>query len=240
MLQRIRNSAAAMTAIMRRQEVTANNLANVNTSGFRKERVFEEMLGASVDADGFPGSDHLLSTWIDTTPGTFAFTERSLDVVIAGGGYFEVEDPETGGLFYTRAGQFNLDADGQLTDASGRTVLGESGPIAVPADVDDVRISQSGEVRSGNQVFGKIRVVEFAPDTAMKRIPGAAFDVGEAEPVDVPDVMLKAGYVESSNVNVLSEMTDMIEQSRMFEAQQRSLRTLDQTLERAIRDLGQY
>ncbi len=240
MLERIRNSAAAMTAIMRRQEITANNLANVNTAGYRKDRLFEEVLEDAVDVDLFPISNRQLTTWTDQSHGNYEFTDRPLDATIGSEGYFAVQDQQSGNTFYTRAGRFALDTDGTLVDSSGRAVLGKDGPIVVPPTAVDVAITPSGDVRTGQQILGTISVVDFDPKVQLLRIDGASFDAGGAQSTQVAEPNIKSGYFEQSNVNALTEMTAMVQDSRLFESQQRALRTLDQTLERAIRDLGQY
>ena len=240
MLERIRNSAAAMTAIVRRQEITANNLANVNTAGYRKDRLFEELLSDATGDNGILTSSRQLTTWTDQTHGNYEFTGRPLDVTIGGPGYFVVQDEASGRSYYTRAGHFSQDIQGQLVDSSGRTVTGQSGPITIPPHADSVRITQTGAVMAGSQEVGRIRVVDFESTAELRRVDGASFDADGATPTDVDEPALKAGYVEQSNVNALSEMASMVQDSRLFESQQRALRTLDQTLERAIRDLGQY
>lgn len=229
-----------MSAIVRRQEITANNLANVNTTGYRKDRVFEEVLGSAIDVDGLPTTQRGLSTWIDQTQGSFEFTDRPLDVTIDGSGFFVTVDQQSGSPFYTRAGRFELDNAGTIVDSNGRTVMGHGGPISIPPNVESVSIGPGGDVKAGEAIVGRIRVVDFADDIDLVRVDGASFDARGAAETDVSDPNLKSGYVEQSNVNALTEMTAMIQDSRLFESQQRALRTLDQTLERAIRDLGQY
>jgi flagellar basal-body rod protein FlgF/flagellar basal-body rod protein FlgG len=240
MLERIRNSAAAMTAIIRRQEITANNLANVNTAGYRKDRLFEEILDDAIDVDLFPTSQRKLSTWTDNTHGNYEFSDRPLDATIGGNGFFAVEDAQTGRTLYTRAGRFALNTEGTLVDSSGRQVVGRDGPIVVPPGSESIAIAPSGDVKAGQQVLGTISVMEFDEGVELLRVDGASFDARGAKPIEVVDPKIKSGYFEQSNVNALTEMTSMLQDSRMFESQQRAMRTLDQTLERAIRDLGQY
>ncbi|ARA94809.1 flagellar basal-body rod protein FlgF [Rhodothermaceae bacterium RA] len=240
MLLRLQNSFASMTEGVRQQERIANNLANANTVGFKRERLFVEALNERLDAEQAPRSDRAITRWADAGQGALEKTDNPLDVAIHGDGFFVVTDEATGRTGYTRAGRFTLDADGVLRDAAGRLVEGEGGPIEIPPDQSPIVISTDGEVRAGDEVVGRLRVVTFADPMALTRAEGAVFLADEARPVDVPTPDLRQGFVESSNVDVIREMTDMITHFRLFESQQKVIQTLDQVLGQVSRDLGRF
>lgn len=228
-----------MTALVRRQEVTANNLANVGTVGFRRNRVFESMLEARVGEDGIPYSDRQLAEQVDHAEGVVEFSDRKLDAAIIGQGYFVVQDAQTGTDLYTRSGRFSRDTEGNLISTGGHKVQGADGPLAIPLDADDIVISPSGHISAGAQQIGQLRVVSFADASSIEQLDGATF-VATAEPEEMEDLQIKQGYIELSNVNAMTELSDMITTSRLFESQQRTLRSIDEALQRATRDLGAY
>ena len=241
MLLRLKNSVDAMTRMMRHQERVANNLANANTVGYKKDRMFTRILNEHLDNDGAPTSDKIVSQMPDLTEGELEQTGNPLDVAIHGDGFFELSDDANDTKRYTRAGRFTLDAEGQLRTPEGYGVEGESGPIQIEkTDGNPIVIDHDGTVRLGNQQVGKIRLVSFDDPTVLKRLDDASFDAGTQEPTDVEVPDMRQGFVEGSNVNAVEEMAEMIEHFRNFETQQRSIRTTDQLLGRITRDLGRF
>lgn len=228
-----------MTSLVRRQEITANNLANVNTTGFRRSRVFEQVLENTIADDGIPYSARSLYEEIDQSEGAIEFSDRALDVAIIGDGFFVVSDTETGTEHYTRSGRFQRDADGQLTDARGNIVLGDAGPLTLPPDTENVVVGPEGQVSADGRQIGSIRIVTFTEGEEFERLDGSTFATA-SEPETIEHPQLRQRYIELSNVNAMTELSDMITTSRMFESQQRALRAIDQSLERATRDLGSY
>lgn len=238
MLLRLRNAAASMSEMARQQDRTANNLANANTVGYRRDRTFVEALRNRVDVEGNPTSLRATTQWSDPAAGALEATGNPLDVALGGEGYFVVTD-DAGATRYTRAGRFTVSPDGALTTASGFTVQGLDGPLRLPLEGGAVEINTDGEIRVDGEAVGSLRVVTFPEGSPMERLDGATF-VSEAgpEPVDAPRV--QQGFVEASNVNPLSEMTDMIAHFRLFESQQKMMQTTDQALGAITRDLGRF
>lgn len=222
-----------------RQEQTANNLANANTVGYKRERMFSEVLGEWLDAEGAPRSDRDLQRWADATHGPLEQTGNPLDVALNGDGFFVLTDKATGDARYTRAGRFVLDQDGVLRDAAGRLVEGENGPIRFSAEPGTIEITTDGEIRADDDIVGRLRVVTFDDPTQLDRAEGSLF-MTEAAPQAPDDVQVRQGYLESSNVDVIQEMTGMISQFRLFESQQKVIQTLDQVLGQTTRDLGKF
>ena len=229
-----------MRQMIQEQERVANNLANGNTVGYKRDRTFTEALEEYVDEEGAPRSERLTAQWADAAQGALESTGSPLDVALDGEGFFAFSDDETGETIYARAGRLNLDAEGTLRDLAGRSVEGEGGPIQLPPSGGAININRSGEITVDGQSVGKLSVVRFEDPMQLRRLDGVAFDAAgmEPEPVENPTVM--QGFVEASNVDAVREMTDMIAYYRQFESQQKMLQTTDQILGAVTRDLGKF
>jgi flagellar basal-body rod protein FlgG len=245
-----------MSAEMARQEVLANNLANVNTSGFKQDMaVFRTRLDKTVyrvEAQG--GARAGVSTvqkmgdlssgvYLDEVAtrygqGNLLQTDEPLDLALSGEGFFIVQ-AENGEELLSRGGSFKRDSEGFLADDSGRRVLGEGGPIHLAAK-GKVLVDQSGVIQQGQASVGKLRVVkverldqsvEKRGETAWRLKDPAAVVTGAR-----PEVL--QGYLEASNVNPVREMVEMITVQRAYEASQRMISAQDETLGKAVNDLG--
>jgi flagellar basal-body rod protein FlgF len=208
------------------QAVTANNLANASTTGFRAT-----LAGAShVALDGPGHADARAyamteSHGVDTTPGTMVATGRDLDVAVSGRGWLVVQARD-GSEAYTRAGDLQIDALGQLTTGAGLPVMGKGGPIALP-DFETVEIGRDGTISirplgqtaSALVEVDRIRTVD-PPDADIALGTDGLVRLREGvPPPEDAAVELRAGALEGSNVSVVSAMVDMIQQARAFELQ---------------------
>ncbi len=231
---------ASMHELNAHQERTANNLANANTVGYKRDRLFVTVLNQRLNNELVPESDRQLAQGADLTHGAFEQTGNPLDVALRGDGFFEVMDETTGALRYTRAGRFVTDAEGTLRTPDGHAVQGTEGNIVLPTTGGPVEIGGDGTVRAAGQPVTRLRVVGFADPTALQRLDGSSFSAGTAVPEEVAAPNVLQGFVEMSNVNAVREMTDMIEQFRLFESQQKSIHTLDGLLGQLVRDTGRF
>lgn len=220
------SSAAALRYWERRQEVAAHNLANVETSGFRAERVFARMID-----DALPVAD----TVTDMRMGTLRPTGSALDLALDGPGFFVVQTPA--GERYTRGGGFRLDAEGQIVDANGNALLGEGGPLVAPKG--EIEIGREGVVRVDGAEVGRVRV-ERAPDGIRLAHEGGNLFVPDAdrEPVDPDARSVRQGFLEESNVSTVDSMVEMISIQRAYASVQKSVVTLDQIRSTISNDLG--
>lgn len=209
-----------LAAQSRTQQVTAHNLANADTPGFRASRPifasFVEAQGRGVERSQRPA--HYAwdrATWRDTAPGPIRQTGNPLDLAIQGPGFFVVETPR--GERYTRAGHFSIGADGRIVDAEGHALLSDQGrPIAVgPADTN-IEIRGDGSVRSQNGPLGRVRVVRFEDEQRL-RAEGQRLFAADDEPQPVPRPAVVQGALEGSNVQSVVEMTRMMEELREFQ-----------------------
>jgi flagellar basal-body rod protein FlgF len=233
MLRGIYANAQAMTALMAKQDVQSNNLANVNTTGFKKDRVnFEEF---SEVLRGQQVSTPIARTSIDSTAGPSVRTENPLDLSIQGTGFFSVQTPE--GPRYTRNGSFQWNEKGRLVDGGGRVVLGTGGPIQRREEGGAIAIGPSGTISMGGEPIGQLSVVEFSKGARLRKVGDGLLEKMSGEPTPGRGRVMQ-GYLESSSVNSVQEMAEMINTLRLFEANQRALRYQDEALGRAISELG--
>lgn len=228
-----------MTEMARHQERLANNLANANTVGYKRDRVFIEALNERLDAEGAPRSNRTPTQWADMEQGALERTGNSLDAALGGEGFFTVTDAD-GAERYTRAGRFVIGPDRSLQTPTGLTVEGEGGPIQMPPDVQDITITRTGQVQADGQPVGRLRVVQFDNPAQLERRGDATFAAPEADPTVVEQPNVLQGHIEESNVNPVKAMTDMIEHFRLFESQQKMIQSSDQLLGKVAQDLGRF
>lgn len=207
---------SAALAADHRLDVVSNNLANANTVGFRQQRtVFEQFLVNT--NDGSPaqkGFTSVIDTAVDTHAGELEHTNNPMDVAIQGEGYFVVRGPQ--GLLTTRAGALQLDPAGNLTDASGFPVLGgtvEQGlnPIQVSPGGRDLQIAADGSVMQDGAAVARIAIVNIDPTQPLEPIGNAHFQVAPNGLQTVQNPTLAVGYLESSNVDLIRGMVELIE-----------------------------
>ena len=228
--------------LLQQQAVTAHNLANAGTTGFKAETAAFRV--APVTGPGLPTRAYALdsTTGADLTPGTVQSTGRDLDVTIEGPGFFTVEAKD-GTEAYTRAGSFDVSPDGELITRTGLTVLGEGGPITVPPDTK-VSVGRDGTI-SGTQngqaavnVLGRLKLVNPAAADVQKGADGL-FRLRSGQPADADEaVTVTAGALEGSNVNAVAAMVDMINLARNCEMQMKLLSNADANEQRANTLLG--
>lgn len=209
-------SLPRQSGLLQATEMIANNIANASTPGYKTEgTIFAEYVaGAGTDPSISMG--HLVGHSTDFSTGSMRKTDAPFDLGISGEGYFKVQTPNGDRL--TRAGVFQLDADGALIDPLGHAVLDDGGaPIEIPPDAVQVSIARDGTISIDGEIFGTIGV--FAPRGEMLRAGNNLWD-----PVDGDEVMefpkVLQGFVEQSNVSPVAEFAKLIMAQRYFEAGQ--------------------
>lgn len=234
-----------------RLEVLANNLANVNASGYKVERpVFkaflpggEEAAAGAVDPDtGEPTvmakNYHVefVGTRIDFTKGQLKMTGSPLDFALIGNGFFSVGTPD--GVEYTRSGAFSLNGDGVLVTHDGQPVMGEGGEIRINGN--SVTVDESGAIKVDGVQVDRFAIVDFEDRSRLKKIGNTRFQAEEdMNPVPAPeDLRVKQAHLELSNVNVIKSMSEMIDVLRTYEAQQKTIKAVTDMNIKAINDVG--
>lgn len=223
--------------LMYRQDALAQNLANANTTGFRADLVALRAVPAQGQKAGTRVFTVETTTGADFAPGPMQATGRPLDVAVQGAGWIAVQALD-GNEAYTRAGNLQVSADGTLQLPNGLPVLGDGGPITVPADAalsiaaDGTISAKTANSPNVNQV-GRIKLVNPEAAELEKGLDGL-FRVRGGEPADAdPNVRLAEGTLEGSNVNVVEAMIGMIAAARQFEMQMKMLSTAEQNEQKA-------
>jgi flagellar basal-body rod protein FlgG len=232
-------AASGMLAEQVRQDQIANDLANASTPGYKADRAaqgaFNELLlhnssnGAGVGSLALDTGIVELRT--DLSQGPLSQTGNPLDLALSGEGFFAVRTPQ--GVRYTRDGQFTTDARGELTTITGFTVRGTTGKPIIVGDPSSVTVAPDGTVTSGDRTAGRIAVVSLAGavkqgDTLFSGRPGAR----------PPGTQVVQGAIEASGVEPARAMVDMIVSLRAYEASQRVLHAIDDTLGEATSRVG--
>ena len=234
-------AASGMLAAEIRQDVIANRLANATNPGFKGEvmtvQSFGDMLLSSTQTGAALGPLSLGAQVTGIRPNLtnqgFRWTQNALDLAIGGNGWFQVQTAT--GVVYTRNGAFTTDPTGNLMTAQGDLVLGVDGKPLNLAGGGKVAIGRDGAITVGGAAAGKIAVIALDPATVDKL--GENYVSGTVVPNgSVGDVA--QGALESSNVNTVNEMVMLIENMRNFEADQKAIRAIDDTLDKAVNQVG--
>jgi len=249
-------SKTGLDAQQTQMDVVANNLANVNVNGFKRSRaVFEDMLYLTLRQPGAPSSDQTevpsglqIGTGVKTvaterifTQGNLQQTGNATDVAIQGNGFFQIQMPD-GSLAYTRDGSFQVDAQGQLVTSSGYPI---QPAITFPANTQSITIARDGTVSvvqagSSNPVqLGLLQLATFMNPAGLQSLGENLY--AETASSGTPNAntpgtngagVLSQNFVETSNVNVVEEMVNMIQTQRAYEINSKSIETSDQMLQK--------
>ena len=222
--------ATSVDSLMYEFEVITNNLANVNTPGYKRRcNAFTAALQQSMEQGTEPEYSGPLEG-LDFSQGNLSLTSRSLDFALHGKGFFAIETTE--GLLYTRNGSFSINQNRQIVDNLGRLVAGVNKPITIPAEVDltQLNVSDNGTVSANGVMFGQFNIVDFGEDESKLTLAGnSCYKAPEdITPQQATDVIVKNGYAESSNVKMVEELVDMIMVTRLYQA---NMNTLSKTSE---------
>lgn len=240
MLRGLYSAASAMLATARAQEVITNNIANVNTPGFKKNipvyQSFSNILQREIDGD--TGQSRLQETFIDLAQGEFTFTDNIFDFALEGEGFFVLSTPQ--GIAYTRNGSFFLDKENRLVTSENFALMGQSGPLIIPAqEIVKLRFSPNGELRIGEKVFDQIRIDIFSEVSLLSKMGKNTFQLSpEAQTTRATAVSIKQKYLETSNVDIISEMVSLIDNLRVYEASQKMIQLQDNTLDKLVNEIG--
>ena len=233
-------SMAAAKATMHRQEVVSHNLANVSTNGFRAE--LAAFRAVPVRGDGASSRVYALESTVgySTAPGVVQTTGRPLDVAVKGNGWLAVQALD-GTEAYTRAGALEVNAEGVLSDLQGRPVVGDGGPLTIPANAE-VEVASDGTVsakvgRERPQPLGRLKLV--TPEAPLQRGTDGLFRAAEGDLAADPTARVQSGALEGSNVNAVESMVAMIAAARQFEQQMKALQTAEQKEQTATKLLTQ-
>lgn len=245
-MKEIYNILAAGMGQEQRLDVIANNLANVNSTGFKQDRAvfadFMKLLEEQAPTGNPPPEPSQMTIpyfsggYTDFSPGSLIPTENNFDLAIEGEGFFEIEGPVGSPSYYTRAGNFVLNAEGDLSTVGGRRVLdGSGGPITIDLGGGEPAISADGEITANGQSVGTIGLVTFDDLSVLTKFGDGLFEAPAGEiPQPAEGAAIRQGFVEGSNVMSIEELVRMIENQRAFEATQKAIQTIDETVGRRL------
>ncbi|NLV17326.1 MAG: flagellar hook-basal body protein [Syntrophomonadaceae bacterium] len=253
MIRGLYTASSGMMVQMTRQDVLSNNLANVNTAGFKKdvvvsqdfpsmllERMGETERRGSAPRPAEPVRIGSLGTgtaiadiFTDHSLGSLRATQNPLDFALGPDTYFMVETPQ--GTAYTRNGAFTLNADGRLVTGSGYAVMGKEGYIESEEKMD---FDGQGNVLQDGEIINAFNIVRVNDPDRFSKIGDdlLVLEGQDPEVLDNPQVML--GHLEISNVNAIQEMVDLITVVRSYEVLQKVIQSQDSTLDKVINQVG--
>jgi flagellar basal-body rod protein FlgF/flagellar basal-body rod protein FlgG len=220
---------AAFTGLVARMQaldVLANNLANVNTTGFRGQHEFYRAVTTSLSSQPMTALNRAINNFgvlggstVDQRQGSLQSTGNNLDLAMNGPGFFSVQTPR--GVRFTRNGSFHVNRVGTLVDENEDPVLGPDGPIQLPPG--DIAIAEDGTVSVAGAVAGQVRVAEFAPETVLVPEGESNFIAPAGADHDATNSKVEQGMLESSNVTVTQAMANLIVLQRHAELLERTL-----------------
>ncbi|MDB5095606.1 MAG: protein of unknown function domain protein [Cyanobacteria bacterium RYN_339] len=255
MIRGLYTSSAGMQVEQLRQEAIANNLANLNTAGFRRDLAIMEArkglklsrthipTGAGPEAGtkrqeiGTVGTGVMVQRMVkDFSQGDMHETENPFDLGLQGKGFFTVQGAN-GQTFYSRDGQFTRSKDGTMVDKAGNKLMGLAGPVVVNGKLE---IGTDGTIAVNGRRIDRLALVQFDnADADLAKHGDTMFqDVGRTGPKPATGLEVHQGTLEGANVNSVQEMVHMIAALRQYEANQKAAQSQDETLARAVNDIA--
>lgn len=252
-------AATGMNTQMQRMDVISNNLANVNTTGYKRDDatirsfddIYLERVNEPKNAYGSPYFNDVIGdlgfgvtidkVTTDFTTGSHIMTSGSLDFAIDGDAFFTIGVPNSSGELeehYTRNGSFKLTSDGVLVNTDGYVVLGQDGPITLSLDEEAPAVSPSGELVRDGEVIDKLNIVAFEDNTKLRKVTDNFYTTTEEANFTTPSFSVRQGYLEGSNVNSVEEMVELIALSRNYETNQKVIQTQDTIMGKVATEVG--
>ncbi len=228
--------------LKRQMDVLANNLANMNTAGYKAGTLlFEKHLQSNAQMNDMTGQDKQISFVLDTSiyrsfeEGGFEQTNNDLDVAISGEGWLVVQTPD--GDRYTRNGQLKLDAEGQLVTPAGHPVMGEGGAITFSEQDTSIVIARDGTISTSQGDKDRLRVVQFENNASLKKQGDTLFSTAQ-QPAPTENARILQGVIETSNVKPIAELSRMIETVRAYTSMAQTMKQSQDLRRDAIEQLG--
>ncbi len=252
-------ASTGMTTQMQRMDVISNNLANVNTMGFKRDdasiRTFDDLFIQRVNEPknqyGSPYFNDVIGdlgfgVTIDKvttnfTTGSHIVTESALDFAIEGDGFFTVNVPQKDGTsteMYTRNGSFKLTTDGYLVTPDNYYVQGQNGSINLAQYGTVPSVSSKGEIVVNGEVVDQLKFVAFEDNDTLRKVNDDYYRTTEQTVEAKPTGQIRQGYLETSNVNTVQEMVELISISRNYETNAKVIQTEDTIMNKVANDIG--
>ena len=235
MLRGLYNATASLDAAAQAHDVVANNLAHASMPGYRRRVVtqesFDQMLGQSSGARTSPSAPRPMrvASHVVFSHGQAQYTGNSLDVALDGDGFFTFQGPK--GPVYSRNGVFHKNADGSLLSSGGLAVLGSGGPITLPATYANLMIRDDGTIIVDGSEVGKLQIAHFQSPTQLVPVGTTLFEAPPGVQPGDGSSTVSQGVRESSNVEIVTELVQMILGMRQYEASQRILKAISEAVQ---------
>lgn len=231
-------AGSSLETLSMQYRAITHNLANANTVGFKRQVRSQSFSGTMQSIMGGTAESGQVKdqTAIDFSNGRMVHTGRSLDVAIDGKNTFlVVETPD--GERYTRNGVLRLNAERQLVTAEGHMVSGKEGPIVLPptSSATQLNISNDGGVSTEDQTIGSLKLVQFEDVSKLVMVGNGCFqNTGSTDPTEASGARVHQGFQESSNVNIVEELVDLITVTRLYEANLKSMQAQDDRMKNVL------
>lgn len=254
----VRGLYTAYTGMINEQnrlDIVSNNLANAATVGFKEDNTtnqsFDDLLTIKIK-DGSESFNNrnigsmslgvkLGEVYTDYGQGSLRQTSNSYDFALEGKGFFTLSVTDKAGNVsteYTRNGSFTMTKDGHIVDEDGNYLMGEGGEIVVPTDASKVVVDEIGAIYADSTYIDTLKVTDFEDYNYISKIGDTRYEALDGAVEKTSTASVQQGYTEQSNVNVVSEMVEMISVTRAYEANQKVIKTVDQTLDLAVNSVG--
>lgn len=256
MLKGLYTAYTGMINEQHRMDTLTNNLANVSTVGYKKEgatsQSFNDILTVKLNDSSI--GRHLVQrmgmnnpgvkigeNYTDFTQGSFRITDNTYDLALGGTGFFAIEFTNKAGetsTMYTRAGQFTLNREGYLVTEDGDYVLDVQNRRIKIDTLHEAQIGEDGTITQNGAVVARIQVTDFEDYNYLEKYGETYYRPVEGARMTQANALVKSGYLEMANVQVVSEMVNLIAVTRQYESNQKIIQTYDTTLENAVTQLG--
>lgn len=253
MLRGLYTSYTGMLNEQYRMDIMSNNLANADTTGFKKEgstsQAYSEVMAVKIkDLTENPNTPRRLGnmslgvkigeTYTDFSQGSLRDTGNTYDIALGGSGFFNIEFTSKSGetsTKYTRDGGFTITKEGYLVTKDGDYVLGENGRIQLSTTAGTTVFDRNGDIYQDDRLVASLKISDFEDTNYLTHYGETMWDVKEgAVETEAEDPDVRQGYLEMSNANVVKEMVNMITISRQYESNQKMLTTFDESLEKSM------
>ena len=249
----VRGLYTAYTGMMNQQarlDVITNNLANASTVGYKKEgstsQAFDSMYTQKIE----DGSEYYINrtigkeslgvkigeTYTDYTQGSFKVTGNSYDLALEGDGFFNISYTSKSGVTttrYTRDGSFTVNNENMLVTEDGDYLLGQGGRIQVPQGAE-ITVDEQGNIYANDEYVDTLMITDFEDYNYLQKFGENLYTAADGATEKTADYKVRQGYLEMSNINVISEMVEMITISRAYESNQKAIQTIDSSLEKSV------
>lgn len=249
----VRGLYTAYTGMMNQQarlDVITNNLANASTVGYKKEGSTSQAFDSMYTQKIKDGSEYYINrtigkeslgvkigeTYTDYTQGSFKVTGNTYDLALEGDGFFNVSYTSKSGVTttrYTRDGSFSVNNENMLVTEDGDYLLGEGGRIQVPHGAK-ITVDEEGNIYADDEYVDKLKITDFKDYNYLQKFGENLYTAVDGATEKTADCKVRQGYLEMSNINVISEMVEMITISRAYESNQKAIQTIDSSLEKSV------